>query len=134
MNDLNKWIGIGRLTRDPEVKQTTTGKDVASFSLAINDGWGDKKSVSFIDCEAWGKTAEIMGKYCSKGKQIAVTGRLKQDSWEKDGQKRSKIKIVVESMQLLGGTGDSEQGMGTVVESAPPMTDDNPFSDADIPF
>jgi single-strand DNA-binding protein len=107
MANVNKVILIGNLTRDVEVKNLSSGTAVAQIGLAINREWKDKdgekkEEVTFVDCEAWGKTAEIMAKYLAKGKPVFIEGRLKLDSWEKDGEKRSKIKVVVESFQFLG--------------------------------
>lgn len=106
-NDLNKVVLIGRLTRDPELKQigeTTVGK----FSLAVGSSYkkGNEKvdETSFFDCEIWGKLADVLGQYATKGKQIAIEGKLKQDTWDtQDGKKASKVKIRVENFQLLGG-------------------------------
>ena len=114
MANVNKVILIGNLTRDVELKQLPSGNPVAQIGLAINREWKDKdgekkEEVTFVDCEAWGKTAEIMAKYLAKGKPVFIDGRLKLDSWEKDGEKRSKIKVVVESFQFLGsGKGGSD--------------------------
>ena len=106
MANLNKVMLIGNLTRDVELKQLPSGNPVAQIGLAINRKWKDKagedqEEVTFVDCEAWGKTAEIMAKYLAKGKPVFIEGRLKLDSWEKDGEKRSKMKVVVESFQFL---------------------------------
>jgi single-strand DNA-binding protein len=106
MANVNKVILIGNLTRDVELKQLPSGNPVAQIGLAINRKWKDKagedqEEVTFVDCEAWGKTAEIMAKYLAKGKPVFIDGRLKLDSWEKDGEKRSKLKVVVESFQFL---------------------------------
>jgi single-strand DNA-binding protein len=106
MANVNKVILIGNITRDVELKQLPSGNPVAQIGLAINRKWkdqagADKEEVTFVDCEAWGKTAEIMAKYLTKGKPVFIDGRLKLDSWEKDGEKRSKIKVVVESFQFL---------------------------------
>lgn len=105
MANVNKVILIGNLTR-VELKQLPSGNPVAQIGLAINREWKDKdgekkEEVTFVDCEAWGKTAEIMAKYLAKGKPVYVEGRLKLDVWEKDGEKRSKLKVVVESFQFL---------------------------------
>ena len=83
---MNKWIGIGRLTRDPELRRTGTGKAVASFTVAVDDGYGDNKTTDFIDIVTWEKTAENCAKYLTKGAKVAVTGKLKKRSYEKDGR------------------------------------------------
>jgi single-strand DNA-binding protein len=108
MANVNKVILIGNLTRDVELKNLSSGTAVAQIGLAINREWKDKdgekkEEVTFVDCEAWGKTAEIMAKYLAKGKPVYVEGRLRLDVWDdkESGQKRSKIKVVVESFQFL---------------------------------
>ena len=106
-NDLNKVILIGRLTRDAVLKYNTKGTAIAAVSLANNrsvkrnDNW--ETEVSYFDADIFGKTAENLKPYLTKGKMICITARMKQDRWEKDGQKFSRIKIEVEEVQLLGG-------------------------------
>ena len=107
MSDINKVILIGRLVRDPELKNIN-GTALVSFSLASGRTYthnGEKKEETvFIDCSLWGKMADIVNKYCSKGKQVCVSGYLKQNTWQdKEGNKRSKIEIVCENVQFLGG-------------------------------
>lgn len=104
MASLNVVTLIGNATRKPEVR--TVGQNntsVADVGLAVNRKFGDQEEVSFFDVVCWGKTAEIAGDYIDKGSQIAVVGRLKQESWEtQEGEKRSKVVIVCENLQLLG--------------------------------
>ena len=106
-NDYNKITLIGRLTRDIDLKYTTTGTAIAAISLASNrsvkkqDNW--ETEVSYFDANIYGRMAENLKPYLIKGKMILIAGRLKQDCWEKDGQKFSRIKIEVEEVQLLGG-------------------------------
>ena len=106
-NDYNKITLIGRLTRDIDLKYTTTGTAIAAVSLASNrsvkkqDSW--ETEVSYFDANIYGRMAENLKPYLIKGKMILIAGRLKQDRWEKDGQKFSRIKIEVEEVQLLGG-------------------------------
>ena len=109
MANLNKVMLIGNLTRDPEIKYTPKGTAIAAFGLAVNRNYttetGEKREeVTFIDLEAYGRVAEIIGEYCKKGRPIFIEGRLKLDTWDdkQSGQKRSKTKVVVETMQLLG--------------------------------
>ena len=104
----NKVILMGNLTRDPEVRTTPNGQSVANFSLAVNrsckgsDG-NQQESVSYIDCVAWGRTGEVIAQYMQKGRPILVSGRLDQRAWEQDGQKRSKVEVVVEDFNFVGG-------------------------------
>jgi single-strand DNA-binding protein len=126
MANLNKVMLIGNLTRDVELRTISSDKSVAKIGLAISHNWtgqnGEKREeVTYVDCEAWGKTGEIMAKYLSKGKPVYVEGRLKLDTWDdkESGQKRSKMKVVVESFQFLdsgnrGGAGGGGGGDGTV--------------------
>ena len=109
MASYNKVMLIGNLTRDPEIKYTPKGTAIAVFGLATNRSYtlesGEKREeVTFVDCEAYARLAEIIGEYCKKGKPIFVEGRLKLDTWDDktSGQKRSKMKVIVEVMQLLG--------------------------------
>ena len=106
-NDLNRVTLIGRLTRDPEIK-TVGGTSVCNFSLATNRTYvsnGEKKEEThFFDCDVWGKLADVLKQYATKGKQLAIEGRLQQSVWDApDGKKNSKVRIRVENFQLLGG-------------------------------
>jgi single-strand DNA-binding protein len=122
MPNLNKVMLMGNLTRDPEIKYTPKGTAIAVFGLATNRSYtlesGEKREeVTFVDCEAYARLAEIIGEYCKKGKPIFVEGRLKLDTWDDktSGQKRSKMKVIVEVMQLLGSR---EGGGGAVSDSS----------------
>jgi len=144
-NDLNKVILIGRLTRDPELSYIQSGTAVAKFSIASNRSYTinneRKEQVSYFNCVAWGKSGELIAQYTKKGNRICIEGRLQQNSWEdKDGNKRSTIDVVVENSQFLtpkDSTGadvqiDMPNQNYSVSESY--ETDNNPFSDDDIPF
>lgn len=112
--NLNKVTLAGNLTRDPEMRFTTSNTAVANIGIAVNRKWKDNagkvnEDVLFIDCEAWGRTAEVINEHLRKGDPIFIEGRLKLDQWEdRDGGKRSKIKVVVESFQFIGGRRDDE--------------------------
>lgn len=120
MASYNKVILIGNLTRDPEVKYTTGGTAIAEIGLAVNRTWFDQKSnerkeeTTFVDITLWGRQAEVAGEYLAKGRSVMIEGRLQFDSWDdrESGKKRSKLKVVGESMQMLGGRGDSNGGGG----------------------
>ena len=110
MANVNKVILIGNVTRDPEVKFTPKGSAVADVGLAINRNYtldnGEKREeTTFVDVELWGRLAEIAGEYAKKGRPIYIEGRLRMDTWEDktSGQKRSRMKVVGENLQLLGG-------------------------------
>src|SRR3954463_137938 len=109
MASLNKVMLIGNLTRDPEVKHTPKGTAIAEIGLAVNRVYstesGEKREeVTFVDVELWGRTAELGGEYLKKGRPVFIEGRLKLDTWDdkQTGQKRSKMRVVGETMQFLG--------------------------------
>lgn len=112
----NKVILMGNLTRDPEVTTTSGGQNVAKFGLAVNRTWrsadgSQQESVSFIDCVAWGKAGDIIAQYLQKGRPLLVSGHLEQSSWEKDGQKRSKVEVIVEDFNFVDSrSGSSDNG------------------------
>ena len=113
----NKVVLMGNLTRDPELRSIPSGSQVASFSLAVNRTWKNangeqQEAVDYIDCNAWGKPGEIITQYMKKGSAILVSGRLQQRQWEQEGQKRSKVEIVVEDFNFVGGN-DSGSGGGS---------------------
>ncbi len=117
MTSFNRVIIAGNVSRDIEVRTIGNGTSVADVSLAINSQWTDKNSkekkeeVTFVECTLWGKTAELAGQYLKKGSPVLFEGSLKQESWEDktSGQKRSKLKVVVENMQFLGDKGGGGQ-------------------------
>jgi single-strand DNA-binding protein len=105
---LNRVLLIGNLTRDPELKYTPQGTAVCDFAIALNEKFKAKdgtwqEKVHYIDIAAWGRTAEVCGEYLKKGRPVFVEGRLNQDRWEQDGQKRSKVRVTAERVQFLGG-------------------------------
>jgi single-strand DNA-binding protein len=131
----------GNLTRDIELKQIGGGQSVANMGLAVNrrytTGDGEKREeTTFVDCEAWGKTAETMAKYLSKGRPVFIEGRLKLDQWEKDGQKFSKLRVVIDTFQFVDSGGGGNRGEGGTQAQAPrPATTKAPaWGDDDIPF
>jgi single-strand DNA-binding protein len=100
---LNVVVLTGRLGKDPEVHATSSGKAVAGFTLAVDDGFGDNKKTLWLYCEIWGKRAEALGRLVNKGKRVTVTGRLSEESWtdKQSGQSRSKPKIVVDNIDII---------------------------------
>jgi single-strand DNA-binding protein len=120
----NKVILMGNLTRDPETRTTPSGQSVTNFSLAVNRTWRgadgtNQESVSYIDCVAWGKTGEIIAQYMQRGRALLVSGRLDQRSWEQDGQKRSKVEVIVEDFNFVGGGQGGQGGDGGGMSSRP---------------
>ncbi|HTH71800.1 MAG TPA: single-stranded DNA-binding protein [Candidatus Pristimantibacillus sp.] len=148
----NKVILMGNLTRDPEVRNLPSGQSVASFSLAISRSWrgadGEQHdAVSYIDCVAWGKTGEIIAQYVQKGRPLLVSGRLEQRSWDdkESGQKRSRIEVIVEDFNFVGGGAGERSGApapgGSSSSSSSKKQDDvvedigdEPINLDDIPF
>ena len=105
MSDINSVVLCGRVTRDAEVKYTSGGMAVSEISVAVNRYAGKDKGeeVSLFEVNLWGKTAEALVQYLTKGRQIVVQGELRQERWEKDGQKQSKVRINATNIQLVGG-------------------------------
>jgi single-strand DNA-binding protein len=106
---MNKVILVGRLTRDPEVRYTQTGKAVASFSIAVNTGFGENKRADFVPIVVWDKLAEVCGNNLTKGRNVLVEGRLQISEYEKDGQKRRTTEVVAQNVEFL----EPKQGVGS---------------------
>ena len=153
MASFNKVILLGNLTRDPEVRYTPKGTAVAELGMAVNRVYtaenGEKREeTTFVDVTLWGRTAEIAGEYLKKGRPVLIEGRLQLDSWEdkQSGQKRSKLKVVGEGLQLLGGRpggsgstgGGDEEGASAPRSSSkpapPPKASPAAPDDDEIPF
>lgn len=153
----NKVVLLGNLTRDPELRTTPSGQSVCSFALAVNRTWNNQQGerqedVSFFDCTAWGKAGEIINQYTQKGQALLVSGRLNQSTWEQDGQKRSKVDIVVEDFNFISdgsrGTSSGDNRSSSSNESTSSKStsnsssddvviediDDEPVDLSDIPF
>ena len=116
MADINHVVLVGRLTRDAELKYTQGGAAVCKFSIAINrrrkNGEEWVEEANYFDIVLWGRQGEALNQYLVKGKQVAVEGELRQNRWEQDGQSRSKVEIIANNLQLLGGgSGSSSQQM-----------------------
>jgi single-strand DNA-binding protein len=133
MASFNKVILLGNLTRDPEVRYTPKGTAVAEIGLAVNrvyttEGGEKREEATFVDVTLWGRTAEIAGEYLKKGRPVFIEGRLQLDTWDdkQSGQKRSKLRVVGEGMQLIGGrpggaeTDEGSSGGGSSGRTAPP--------------
>lgn len=141
---INQVILLGRLTRDPEARTTSTGKTVVSFSLAVDRG-GQDDSADFFDITAWEKLGELVSQYLSKGRRVLVQGRLRQDSWDdkETGKKRSRVEVTATDVTFLDGpAGD---GGGNASAAAPTQNkksddvviediDDKPIDLSEIPF
>ena len=148
MASFNKVILLGNLTRDPEVRYTPKGSAVCDLGIAVNrvyttEGGEKREEVTYVDVVLWSRLAEIAGEYLKKGRPIFIEGRLQMDSWEdkQSGQKRTKLRVVGESMQLLGGRpgggtgGSGETGEESRRPSPPPKSAAAAGPDEDeIPF
>ena len=111
----NQAIIMGNLTRDPELRATPSGQQVASFAVATNRVWQDasgerKEAVEYHEIVAWGKLGELAAQYLAKGRKVMVIGRLQTQSWEKDGVKRQRTEIVASDVNFLDGRGDAALG------------------------
>ena len=140
MASYNRVILVGNLTRDPELKYTAKGTAIARISLAMNRKWKteageEKEEVTFAECDAFGKTAEVIGQYLSKGKPILVEGRLKLDTWQdkNTNQTRNRLGVVIESFQFLGGKGKSESPSSSG-PSKPEPKESESDDDSGVPF
>ena len=137
---INKVILMGRLTRDPEMRHTNSGTPVTSFSVAINNGYGEKQQTDFVNCVAWNKTAEFVTKNFTKGKMIIVIGRITTRSWETQDGKRAYATEVVANEVNFGESKTSPQLNTPQTAAQPPMQDDDddftPLDeeDDDLPF
>ena len=152
---INRVIISGNLTRDPELRSTAAGMPVLGFGVAVNDRrknqqtgeWEDYPN--FIDCTMFGARAESLSRFLSKGTKVSVEGKLRWSQWERDGQKRSKIEVIVDELEFMSSRGDAQQSSGysTPSYSAPaynaapsngssaPMIDaSSSVYDEDIPF
>jgi len=147
MASFNKVILLGNLTRDPEVRYTPKGSAVCDLGIAVNrvyttDSGEKREEVTYVDVVLWARLAEIAGEYLKKGRPVFIEGRLQMDSWDdkQTGQKRTKLRVVGESMQLLGGrpggagagtetTGDNRQANAPPKPQAPAQSDED-----EIPF
>lgn len=154
----NRVVLVGNLTRDPEVRYLASGQAVSDIGLAVNRSWYDKaanerkEETTFVDVTLWGRTAEVAGEYLSKGRSVLIEGYLKTDSWDdkETGKKRTKLKVVGEVLQMLGGPREGGGGGGggsrgggqnrsqAANQSAAPSYDDGPsdgggFAD-EVPF
>ena len=136
---INQVILMGRLTRDPELRTTTTGKSVVNFSLAVDKG-GQDAGADFFEIVAWEKRAELVQQYLSKGRRCLVQGRLSQRQWEQDGQKRSRIEVMANDVTFLDGPNSGSDGAGAPASqpaSPAPQADavvDDEIDLSDIPF
>ena len=135
---VNKVFLMGNLTRDVQVKHTANNTAVANLGLAVNRRYRNaggemQEETTFVDCEAWGRTAETMGKYLAKGRPVFIEGRLRLNEWEdRDGNRRSKLLVVVDTFTFVdsrsgGGGSQSSSNYSQAAPSSGPSDDDIPF-------
>ncbi len=142
---VNKVFLMGNLTRDIELKHTPSDQSVATIGIAVNrtfktrDG-ESREETTFVDCEAWGRTAEVMSQYLRKGRPVFIEGRLKLDQWDdrETGNKRSKLKVVIDNVQFVdsrGGDGGERPAPAAAgAREGGGGTDHPPVDESDIPF
>ncbi|MDP6034983.1 MAG: single-stranded DNA-binding protein [Verrucomicrobiota bacterium] len=148
MPNYNKVILMGRLTRDPEVRYVSSGTPVAGLSIAVNRYWRNQdgqqqEDTTFVDVSAFGKTAETIGQYLKKGKPIFMEGHLRLDQWDdkQTGEKRSKLKVIMDRFEFIDSRGEGGGGGEGGGYSQPGPTSSSPPSDGgsvpeddDVPF
>lgn len=131
---INKYLASGNLTRDPEMRATASGMEIMHFGLAVNDRRKNAQSgewedvPNFLDCVMFGSRAVSVSKLLSKGSKIAIEGKLRWSQWEKDGQKRSKIEVVVDDIELMSKAEHAQKA------AAPSNVTADAYSDENIPF
>lgn len=137
---MQKFIAVGNLTKDPELRTTNSGKNVAGFTIAVNDNYAKDEEgnalVDFFNCSAWGKQGENIAKYCKKGSKILVVGSIHQRSYEaQDGTKRYTTEVTVNESQFLSSKGSTD-GENTIDTNKLPKTPDGmqPIPDDGLPF
>ncbi len=140
MASYNKVLLMGNLTRDIELRYTPSNQAVANIGLAVNRTYKSKdgqnvEETTFVDCDAWGRTAEVMSQYLSKGRPVFIEGRLKLDQWQdKDGGNRSKLKVVIENFHFVDSRGEGGGGSGGQGAASASTEQHQPIAEDDIPF
>jgi single-strand DNA-binding protein len=117
MSDMNVVVLTGRLTADPELAQVGENS-VANFAIAVHDFKGGEEYTNFFDLSAWGKLAETVSTYLTKGRWVSIRGKLRHETWEKDGQKRSRVRVLAQDLQMLP-VGPKEAAPEKVAEEVP---------------
>ena len=130
---INKAILMGRLTRDPELRRTDSGKAVCNFTVAINNGYGEEQKADFVSCVAWNKTAEFVDKYFAKGRMIIVVGRIQTRTWEdRDGKKNYATEVVASEVSF--GESKKDAGGGSAGNTSADSDEFTLIDSDDIPF
>ncbi len=132
---INRVNISGNLTRDPELRMTSGGTQVLSFGVAVNDRRRNPQSgewedyPNFVDCTMFGTRAEAVGRYLSKGSKVAIEGKLRYSSWERDGQRRSKLEVIVDEIEFMSR---NQQGQGGYTPAPAPMGQQHPAPQAPV--
>ena len=149
MANYNKVILVGNITRDPELRHIPSGTAVTDLGLAVNRTWTDRNTnqrseeTTFVDVTCWGRTAEVAREYLQKGRPVLIEGRLQMDEWNdrETGEKRTKLKVVCDNMQMLGSRNNGNSGGGSSGEPPPQAAAAEPASnptadppDDEVPF
>ena len=134
---VNRVVLVGRLTRDPEIRNLSETTNVLNFSLALNRTFSREEKTDFIECTAWNKTAELMAQYLGKGSLIAVDGRLQQDTYtDQQGNNRSQVVVVADTVQFLESRSKTTERVNTNTDSNPTQNTNNQTdsSDDELPW
>ena len=139
---LNSVTLMGRLTRNPELKQTGSGTSVCSFSIAVDNGYGDNKKTDFINCVAWKGTAEFVSKYFTKGQMIVLSGRLSTRSWDDNGTTRYVTEVIAREVEFCGSKSEGQSNNNSFDAARSPIPNNNAIpngfmevdDDLDLPF
>ncbi len=140
---INRVVISGNLTRDPELRSTASGLPVLGFGVAVNDRRKNQQSgewedyPNFIDCTMFGARAESLSRFLGKGAKVAIEGKLRWSQWERDGQKRSKIEVIVDELEFMSSRGESSpqsEPASAPAPSAPVVDVSSSVYDEDIPF
>lgn len=143
MANFNRVLLLGNVTRDPEVRYTPKGSAVCDLGVAVNRAYttdsGEKREeVTFVDVTLWGRTAEVASEYLKKGRPVFIEGRLQMDTWDdkQTGQKRTRLRVVADNMQLLGGrpSGGAESGESRQTSAPPKKSGPSEPDEDEIPF
>lgn len=128
---MNTILLSGRITKDIELRYTSSQKPFALFTLAVNR---DKEKTDFINCAAWDKTAELLNKYCAKGSMVLLEGRLQVEPYEKDGHRRTDIKVVAYKVEFLDKKEEKKEQKFVPTNEPQPFFDEGEQEDIDLPF
>ena len=136
---MNKVQLIGRLTKDPDLRYTKNNIAVANYSIAVNDGYGEKQQTQFINISTWGKNGEFVSKYFKKGQSIGIVGRLRSNNYEdSNGNKRYTVEVITEDIEFVGSKNEKQNGQDEEIEKEQSISSEYQsnliLTDDDLPF